>query len=110
VQCVLGSTIAMRMCFEALNPSYAARGYAHGHHHREHKSPSGQEQAPGRQTHDHEHCLLCNTVTIGLCPLPAGPSLSVAADANVAPVETVWALALRQADRAHPPRAPPYSA
>ena len=102
VQCGVSTGAALGMWMEAHGPGQMAQGHC-----AEHGTPGKQDQGSGHASHDHEHCLLCNTAVGGDCPAPVLPLLSAALDESVAPAAAPAIVAFRKVAYANAPRGPP---
>lgn len=105
VQCLFGSTVAMRMWVEATDPLRIAQEHCAGHP-AEQGAPGNRDQKSGRSTHDHEHCLLCNA-TVGACPAPVFSLLSTPPDVSIGLASAPRTAAFRKAVYDNAPRGPP---
>ena len=101
VQCGVGAGAALGMWIEANGPGQMAEGHcaAHG-------SSGKQYQGSGHASHDHEHCLLCNTAAAD-CSASVLPLLSAAADRLVVPAAAPATVASRKVAYANAARGPP---
>ena len=77
VQCAVSAGAALGMWIEAHGPGQMAQGNC-----AEHGASGKQDQSSDHASHDHEHCLLCNTA-VGDYPTPVLPLLSAALDGAV---------------------------
>ena len=104
VQCGVGAGAALGMWIEANGAGQVAQGHcaAHG-------SSGKQDQGSGHASHDHEHCVLCNTAAAD-CPAPVLPLLSAATDRLVLPAAAPESVELRKVAYANAARGPPGSA
>jgi len=101
VQGVVGAGAALGMLIEAPGPGQVAQGHCAGH------GISGkQDQSSGHASHDHEHCLLCNTA-VGDCPAPVLPLLSAALGESVMLAAAPEIDAFRRVAYANAARGPP---
>lgn len=100
VQCGVGAGAALGMWIEAHGPGQMAQGHCAEH------ARSGKDQSSGHASHDHEHCLLCNTAA-GDCPAPVLPLLSAALDGSVVPAAAPEIVAFRKVAYANAARGPP---
>jgi hypothetical protein len=104
VQNVVGAGAALGMWMEEHGPGQMAQGQCPGH------GISGKQDRSSRHaSHDHEHCLLCNSA-IGDSPVPVLPLLSAALDERVMPAAAPAIVAYRKVAYANAPRGPPRSA
>jgi hypothetical protein len=104
MQGVVGAGAALGMWMEANGTGQMAQGHCAAH-----ESSGKQDQGPGRASHDHEHCLLCNTAAAD-CPTPVLPLLSAGTDRLVVPTAAPESVALRKVAYANAARGPPFSA
>ncbi len=101
VQGVVGAGAALGMWIEANASGQVAQGHCAGH------GASGkQDQRSGHASHDHEHCLLCNTA-VADCPAPVLPLLSAALDGSVVAAAAPPLAAYRKVAYANAARGPP---
>ena len=101
VQCSIGAGAALGMWIEAHGPGQMAQGHCAAH------GTSGkQDQSSGHASHDHEHCLLCNTA-VGDYPAPVLPLLSAALDGSVVAAAGPESVAFRRFAYANAARGPP---
>ena len=101
VQCAVGGGAALGMWIEAHGPGQMAQGNC-----AEHGASGKQDQSSGHTSHDHEHCLLCNTA-VGDCPTPVLPLLSAALDGAVVLAVAPETVAFRKIVYANAARGPP---
>jgi len=101
VQCSIGAGAALGMWIEANGPEQIAQGHC-----AEHGTSGTQDRRSGHSSHDHEHCLLCNTAAAD-CPAPVLPLLSAAVDRSVIPAAAPAIAAFRKVAYANTARGPP---
>jgi len=101
VQCAVGAGAALGMWIEAHGPVQMAQGHCAGH-----GAPGKQDQRSGHASHDHEHCLICNTA-VGDCPVPFFPVLSAVLNGPVVHTAAAESVAYRKVVYANAPRGPP---
>ncbi len=101
VQCTVAAGGALGMLIEAHGPGQMAQGHC-----AEHGTSGKQDQSSGHASHDHEHCLLCNTA-VADCPAPVLPLLSAALDGSVVQPAAPERVAYRKVAYANAARGPP---
>lgn len=101
VQNIVGAGAALGMWIEANASSQIAWGHC-----AEHAGSGKQEQGSGHTSHDHEHCLLCNSAAAD-CPAPVLPVQSAAMDRAVVPAAAPAIVAIRKVAYANAARGPP---
>jgi hypothetical protein len=101
LQCAVGAGAALGMRIGDGAPGRMAQEHCAQH------GPSGRpHEGSGQAGHDHEHCLLCNTVASD-CPTPDLPLLSAAPRELLAPAAAPTIGAPRKVAYANAPRGPP---
>jgi hypothetical protein len=101
LQCSIGAGAALGMWIEANGPGPMAQGHC-----AEHGSSGKQDRGSGHASHDHEHCLLCNSAAAD-SPAPILPLLSTAMDRAVVPAAAPAIVAFRKVAYANAARGPP---
>jgi hypothetical protein len=100
-QGAVGAGAALGMWIEAHGPEQIAQGDC-----AEHGTSGKQDRGSGHSSHDHEHCLLCNTAAAD-CPAPVLPLLSAAMERSVVPAAAPEIVAFRKVAYANAARGPP---
>ena len=102
MQCAVGAGAALGMWIEAHGPGQMVPGNC-----AEHGTSGKQDQSSGHESHDHEHCLLCNAAVSGDCPAPVLPLLSAVFEESVVPAVAPEIVAYCKVAYANAPRGPP---
>jgi len=100
-ECAVAAGAALGMWIEAHGPVKMAQGHC-----AEHGASGKQDRSSDHKSHDHEHCLLCNTA-VGDCPAPVLPLLSAALEWSVMPAAAPEIPAFRKVAYANTARGPP---
>ena len=104
LQSLVGSAATLRMWAAGHDPLLLAAGICVGQP--PNPASGGQDQGPGRATHDHQQCLLCNA---GLAPgtLPVVALLPPPPEGVAELLPVPQQTAIGKDVRACPPRGPP---
>ena len=101
IQCSISAGAALGMWMEAHGPGQMAAGHC-----AQHDGAGKQDQGSGHASHDHEHCLLCNSAAAD-CSAPILPPLSAAMERPVVPAAAPAIVAFRKVAYANAARGPP---